>query len=267
MSLPQHAMIATLRRLCEADTRLEAAMLYGSFAYNEADEFSDIDVLLYFADDYLLDIDQTAWIEQIQPVALSYINEFGIRAIVFDNLVRGEFHFDPASHLANFENFRGQWWFPSSAILFDRSGRLAQYLQAVSEKPQRDTLETRDHLCHEFLNRFVFAMNVLARGELARAVELTVWQNDILLHMARLEENQTDHWFTPTRALEHDLSPAAYARFVQCTAPLDKLALWSAYRNAWQWGKAWIQMYSTAYDALVDKIDQRLAELYHQASS
>ena len=39
-------MIERLRALCQEDERLEAAMLYGSFARQEADQFSDIDAML-----------------------------------------------------------------------------------------------------------------------------------------------------------------------------------------------------------------------------
>jgi lincosamide nucleotidyltransferase len=58
----------------------------------------------------------------------------------------------------------------------------------------------------------------------------------LLLGMARLVEGATDHWLTPARRAEQDLSPEAYARFRDCAAPLDPDALWRAYRAAWEWG-------------------------------
>lgn len=262
MTSLQQTMIDTLRRVCHEDARVEAAMLYGSFAYGEADEFSDLDVLLYFDDEALKDLDQQAWAAQIHPIALSYINDFGIRAIIFDNLVRGEFHFDPASTIPHLERFKGVLWFPSSAILLDRDGKLAHHLQVLAEKPQRDTPKVRATLCNEFLNRFLFSINVLKRGELMRAVELLVGLNDLLLQMIRLDEKQTDHWITPTRAAETELSAAAYDRLIQCTAPCDKSALWEAYHAAWQLGKTWIDAQNQTYNALITKIDQRLNEYY-----
>jgi hypothetical protein len=111
------------------------------------------------------------------------------------------------------------------------------------------------------LNSFVFGMNVLARGEYARAVELMVWMNDTLLRMTRLDEKQTDHWHTPTRAVEHELSSAINARFVACTAPAEKNALWNAYRAIWEWGKAWISANAPQYHDLLATIDQRFRQL------
>jgi lincosamide nucleotidyltransferase len=54
----QHVMIDRFTHICEQDTRLDSAMLYGSFATGEADQYSDIDVMLY--DISLAEIDQLA---------------------------------------------------------------------------------------------------------------------------------------------------------------------------------------------------------------
>jgi lincosamide nucleotidyltransferase len=260
-SLPQHEMIETLRRLCREDSRLEAAMLYGSFAYGEADEFSDIDVILYFSDDMLKDVDQRAWVAQIRPVEVFYVNEFGNRVAIFDNLVRAEFHFDPVSHMSNLDALRGVIWFPTDdVILLDRHGKLAPHLQLLNEKPAHDTDATREHLSNEFFNWFLFGVNVLARGEYARAVEILHIVQDQLLRMARLDEHQTRHWMTPTRALEHEISTEVYTRYAQTHPTLDKRALWSAYRTAWQWGKSWIQKYGTNHDNLITKLEKHLTE-------
>jgi lincosamide nucleotidyltransferase B/F len=258
-------MIETLRRLCQADTRIEAAMLYGSFVYDEADEFSDIDVILYFADHALKDIDQRAWAAQIRPIELFYVNEFGNRVAIFDNLIRAEFHFDPVSHMSNLDTMRGVVWFPSpeKVILLDRDGRLLPHLQQLNEKLERDTAATRELLGSEFLNWFLFGTNVLARGEYARAVEILHLVQDQLLRMARLDEHQTHHWMTPTRALEHEISAEVYARYVKTTPKLDKRVLWDAYLVAWQWGKSWIQAQGSHHNSLIDKLEKRLIQHAH----
>lgn len=46
--LQQEAMIERTRRVCREDERLVAAMMYGSFAQGERDEFSDIEFILFF---------------------------------------------------------------------------------------------------------------------------------------------------------------------------------------------------------------------------
>jgi len=88
----------------------------------------------------------------------------------------------------------------------------------------------------QFANQFLFGINVLRRGEYARALEMLGIVGRALLGMARAGEGTTDHWLTPSRLLERDLSPDAYARFRACTADLDESALWRAYRAAWTWG-------------------------------
>lgn len=265
--LLQEAMIERLRHICRQDRRIVAAMLYGSFTRAEADAFSDIDVALFFADETLGEIDQRAWVSQIAPVELYYVNEFGNGVAIFDNLVRGEFHFDAASDMHKVETWKGNAWFPSLAatLLVDPTGQLARHLQALTGPPPLyDTPERARFLSDSLVNWVLFGANVLARGEVARALEILRIVHDYLLWMVRLVEHSTAHWATPTKSLEQDISPAAYARFVACTANMDEVALWRAYLVAWGWGKelmlALAQRHGFAMpETLVLKLDSQLA--------
>jgi lincosamide nucleotidyltransferase len=268
--LPQEGMIERLRQICEQDERVVAAMLYGSFSLQEADQFSDIDCILFFEDDALGEVDQKAWVAQIAPVELYYKNEFGNGVAIFDNLVRAEFHFDPASTMDIVKTWRDGGSYPSveAALLVDRSGRLTQNLKTLTAPPpRRNTPEMVEHLCQSFLNWILFGSNVLARGERARALEILTLVHDYLLRMARLEEGATRHWMTPTRLLERELSPQAYARFVECTATVEQEALESAYWEAWRWGNEMMQVVSGANTvalptSLIKKLDHRLARQF-----
>ena len=117
--LPQEEMIERLRRTCQKDARLVAGMLYGSFTRSERDAFSDIEGVLFFEDEALAEIDPTAWIGQIAPVRLYFVNEFGVGTAIFEtplpneSLIRGECHFCPASTMADVESWQGKVWFPS----------------------------------------------------------------------------------------------------------------------------------------------------------
>lgn len=238
---PQPAMLAKLGAVCAADLRLQAAMLYGSFALDEADRFSDLDIMLYFEDAALAQIDPAGWAAQIAPLALHYSNEFGNFGVIYENLVRAEFHFSPFSSLPALANFKGKAWFPDleRVILLDRTGSLRDHLQALSgPRPVYATAEEAQFLYHSLLNWSLFGLNVLLRGETARALEILHLLNDHLLRMARLLENQTGHWITPTRALERELSEAAYRKFQACQAQLEPFAARQAYRAAWEWGLA-----------------------------
>jgi lincosamide nucleotidyltransferase len=66
---------------------------------------------------------------------------------VFENLVRGEFHFDPASSMERLESFRGviQFAHLEDTILLDRKGLLTRQILRLSEpvdphQQQKDAL-------------------------------------------------------------------------------------------------------------------------------
>lgn len=236
--LPQEQMLARLRELCAQDERMVAAMLYGSFTRNEGDQYADIECLLYFQEGHLPDIDPQAWVSQIAPVDLYFVNEFGVGTAIFHNLVRGEFHFDPASKLAVAESWQGLLAFPSleTTLLLDRTGDLARYLAPIiGPPPRQDAPEQVQALINRAINWSLFGLNVLARGELLRALELLNTLHRHLLHMLRIRDASYAHWLTPSKSAEQDLPAADIARLAECTAPMQRAALWQAYRATWAW--------------------------------
>jgi lincosamide nucleotidyltransferase B/F len=263
--LPQEAMIERVRRICRLDEHLVAAMMYGSFIQSEGDEYSDIEFVFFVKEDAL--IDQKKWVAQIAPVELYFINEFGVGTAIFDNLVRGEFHFDKASDIKKVdESWRRTDWLPSLdvTLVLDRTGELTRRLKMVVGSPlDRDTPEQAQFLCRGFFNWFLFGLNLLARGELARALDYLGSVQRYLLWMVRLLERTMTHWPTPSKALERDISEAAYARYAACTACLDEETLWSAYLSAWGWGKEMTLSLAERHDVvlpstLYGRLDRRL---------
>lgn len=237
--LPQDELIARLAQICQEDERLLAAMHYGSLARREADRYSDLDIRLFFADEAAAEIDQRAWLSLIAPVELFYVNEFGSSVAIFENLVRGEFHFDPAGEMARLAEYGDRVRYPAleTTAIVDKTGQLAEHLAALIGPPlNHETAGEAQYLGDSFLNWFLFGFNVLSRGEYARALEIMALIHDNLLRMARIEEGRTERWISPTRALEKDISSAAYRRFQACTSALDHAALQSAYRACWEWG-------------------------------
>jgi lincosamide nucleotidyltransferase B/F len=267
----QEAMIARLRDLCLQDERVVAALLYGSFTRGEGDAFSDIEAALFFVDDALRTLDQQAWVQQIAPVALYFDDDFGHHTAIFTNLIRGEFHFEPASAMATVASWQGNAWFPNldAAVLVDRTGKRAPHLQALTgPPPNRDTPACVQRLFANFINAVLLGTNVLTRGEVARALEVLAQVHRNLLWMARLLEHATEHWPTPARAAEQDLSAAACARYVACTAPAQQDALWMAYRASWIWGREMMQALArrhnlSVHGALLAQMDRRLLEQQH----
>ncbi len=120
-------------------------------------------------------------------------------------------------------------------------------------------------LCDSFTNWILFGHTVLTRGELARSLEILGSVQRYLLWMSRLDEQATQHWPTPSRALEQEISPAAYARYTACTPILDREALMEAYAAAWAWGRKLMSSLDAHYDIALPKglhasLDKRLLE-------
>jgi lincosamide nucleotidyltransferase B/F len=68
----QKQLIARVRELCEADSELAAALMYGSFASGEADEHSDIEFWLFFTPDRLVAIDPHTWCSRSPRSVICY---------------------------------------------------------------------------------------------------------------------------------------------------------------------------------------------------
>jgi hypothetical protein len=130
----QEKMIARVRELCRSDERIAGAWMYGSFTRGEGDVYSDIEFLIYLEDAAQAVFDPIPWLEQVAPVGLYFINEFGVGTAIFENLIRGEFHFDRASDMAKIRELRHASGFPAveSMLISDRTGELSTHRAAIS---------------------------------------------------------------------------------------------------------------------------------------
>src|SRR5215204_1756593 len=169
--LPQEVMIERVRELCDQDERVVAALMYGSFALGEGDRFSDIEFYLFFYDEALGDLQEQVWVAQVAPLELYYVNEFSNGTAIFEDLVRGEFHFQAASNVGLVDAWESAW-FPSleSAVLVDKNGELSGRVgRLVRRPPEMDTPERALFLCRSLMNWTLTGANLLERGEYARA--------------------------------------------------------------------------------------------------
>jgi lincosamide nucleotidyltransferase B/F len=268
--LPQTELINAVRRICQQDNRLVAALMYGSYTRGEGDDCSDIEFVLYFQDDALPNVNKLGWITQAAPVELLVEDGFGNTVAIFDQLVRGEFHFEPASKMAEVRTWKLDTWAPSvdAMRVLDRTGELSGHLAClVGPPPQRANPEYLLELSGRFFNTLLFGTNVLRRGERARALDHLNHLHRILQWLVRLVENQMDHFPSPAKSFEADISPAAYRRFEQCVATLAPGSLEKAYHCAWQWGKELLATLSEQHHlalpfTLISKIDQRMTDWF-----
>jgi lincosamide nucleotidyltransferase B/F len=263
--LQQEVMIEKVRALCERDERVVAALMYGSFTLGQGDRFSDIEFYLFFEDEALEGLDEEAWVGQIALLELYYVNEFGNATAIFENLIRGEFHFEAASRMGLVDSWQTTW-FPSleSAVLVDKAGELSPRVSRIVRRPpDLDTPERALFLCCSLMNWTLMGVNLLKRGEYARAEAFLTLIHGHLLQAVRLVEGRTINWLSPSRRLEEDVSAGSYERFRACTAALDAEQLVRAYTSTWEWSRELMDELATRHafplpEALLKKLNRHI---------
>lgn len=264
----QQKMITRFRAACAEDERIEAALMFGSFATGEGDPYSDVEFALFIGDEHVEDFDERAWLDAVSPLGAFFRDDFGHHTALFQNGVRGEFHFMRASDVAVVDQWRSYAWFPSlaAAVVVDRTGELSRYARTlVGGPPSRGGAPLVESLALNLINLMLFGANLLNRGEWARAWALLSKAHENLLKLVRLQEGATDHWPTPSRALEADISAGAYGRYLRCTAGAQPNALVAAYRESWAWS---LELFATLVEplnlamptAVIAKVDELLNE-------
>ncbi|WP_051871574.1 nucleotidyltransferase domain-containing protein [Streptomyces sclerotialus] len=235
------ARVARLREVAEADPRVAGVLLYGSWTVGEADEHSDLDAYVYVADAEPAAFDGREFVERLAPVSLAYTNMYGILAVVFADLMRGEFHFEPAGRgVEEVRGWRGMVHLPDpgAAVLLDRSGRLTEAARTLQDFRPPEPVATAQGCADELANWTLMLGHVLARGETARGHALL--QTIIApqqLQLCRLLRGSTGHWLTPSRALEADLPAADVARYTATTCAARPEELRSAAEASWRWSR------------------------------
>jgi len=263
--LQQEVMIEKVRELCQTDERVVAALMYGSFAFSQGDGFSDIEFYLFFIDEALDGLEEEGWLNQIAPLELYYVNEFGNGTAIFENLVRGEFHFEAASNVGLVDAWETAW-FPSlgSVALVAKSGELSRLVsRLVRRPPDLDTPERAIFVCRSLMNWTLMGTNLLKRGEYARAEAFLTLIHGHLLQAVRLVEGKSANWLSPSRRLEEDVSAASYERYRVCTATLNAEQLVRAYTSTWEWGRELMDELAKRHvfvlpEALLNKLDQHI---------
>ncbi|AJP00526.1 DNA polymerase subunit beta [Streptomyces cyaneogriseus subsp. noncyanogenus] len=233
--------IARLREIARAEPHLEGVLLYGSWTLGEADAHSDIEAYLYVQDEHVDTFDAPAFLARLAPLELAYTNMYGILAVVFDDLMRGEFHITAAGPgIDEVPTWEGMVHLPrpEAAVLLDRTGRLTRAARRLAEFRPPEPVTTAQRLTDELANWTLMLTHVLNRGEIARAHALL---HSVIapqqLQLCRLLRGSTAHWLTPSRALEQDLPASDQDRYTATTSAARDPELRTAARNSWSWSR------------------------------
>lgn len=233
--LKQKLIIEAVQKACEQDVQVASCMMYGSFTKGEGDQYSDVEFYIFIEDHSFDHFQSRKWVANIAPYDLMFFNEYGTEVVIFSNFIRGEFHFLPASKLEIIKSFKSTGVFPDVESMFisDNTGRLRESLEYLGGKgPERMTDENVNFAFHNFVNAWLLGINVMRRGELARALEVLTNVQKFILQLLRISERNVDRWLNSTKNLEKDLSPEAYEDYVLITARLQKEELENAYAHA-----------------------------------
>lgn len=232
--LYQHALIDRVRARCAADEGLDAALMYGSFAKGEADEHSDVEFWLFHTPEARAALDPAAWCTALDRGVTAVLrNEFGAHVAYFPGLVRGEFHFATTDDLPGLADWPERGAPVEKMAVLDRRGVLARTLAALPARHSPPhTAEQVAAACEPLANWLVLTRNLLERGETLRAWDALAHTQRHLTWIARLAEDATGHWLTPSRAAERELAPETVAALAAATAPAEPDALRAALRGA-----------------------------------
>lgn len=215
-------MIEKTKSIANNDSNVSAVLMYGSFTKNEGDQYSDIEFYIFMKS--LDNVHTENWISQIHPLALYFTNEYGSEVAIFDNMVRGEFHFLTTRGMSVINSWDGLVAFSdfNKMMLVDKEGLLATTLSQIkTPTPDRTAPANRLWLGQSLLNVLLTTSNLIKRQEFAHAYQSLASVQKYLLWLIRIETSQTSHWESPTKCLEKDIDKRWYAEFHQTTCELN----------------------------------------------
>eukprot|EP01041_Mallomonas_annulata_P033618 gene33618-56266_t len=168
--MTQLQMINKTKSIAQQDENISAVFMYGSFTKNEGDKYSDIEFYIFVKNKENFSAEK--WVNQIHPVALYFINEYGTEVAIFENLVRGEFHFLKTEEIEIIKSWDGIVTFSDfdQMNLIDKDGHLTKTLNQIKTKsPERITNENILWLSQSLLNVVLTTSNLIKREEFAHA--------------------------------------------------------------------------------------------------
>lgn len=257
----QLQMIERVRQVALEDEAISAVLMYGSFTKGEGDKYSDIEFYIYHRAGVCPD--KQAFVAQVAPVALFFTNEFGTEVAIFENMIRGEFHFHPVSDVEDVKSWAAVISFEhkDKMNLVDKDGALTEVLAAIAPvRPQRDTPENRENLAHNLLNNLLFVNNLVLRGEYAHAHQLFGFIQRYIIWLIRLHLGKDKHWEAPGKKLEEDIPHEWLLKYGQCVPSLDGESLRGSFRSAVELSKWLFEALGIAENTrlVLNKVDASL---------
>ena len=234
LNMKQLYLIDEFKKKSIEDCTISAVLMYGSFIKGEGDKFSDIEFYIFLRDD--CHIDKYKWISSVNPIDLIFVNEFGTDVVIFDNLIRGEFHFLPLKEISIIKSWQGHtsFEFKEKMNLVDKDGLLTDVLNDIEPpyEPIRNTPAQIEWLADSLINNLLFASNLFQRGEYAHLHSIFQYIQKYALWLIRIYEQSEKHWESPTKKLEVDISSYWYNKYQTIVPIITRKSLNKALLNA-----------------------------------
>lgn len=246
-------MIDKTKSIAQNDKNVSAVFMYGSFTKNEGDKYSDIEFYIFLNDkeNFLAE----NWVSQIHSLALYFTNEYRSEVAIFENMVRGEFHFLTTKEMVVIKSWDGLVEFSDfdKMVLVDKEGLLTNTLKQIKTKvPDRTATTNILWLSQSLLNALLITNNLIKRQEFAHAYQSLSNVQKYLLWLIRIETSQTKHWESPTKSLEKDIDQNWYSLFQQTTSELNPTDIKTAFKKS-------LELSRKLFDNL--KVEAKLKEL------
>lgn len=251
--MTQLQMIDKTKSIAQNDKNISAVFMYGSFTKNEGDKYSDIEFYIFLKDKEYFSAGN--WVSQIHPLALYFTNEYGSEVAIFENMIRGEFHFLTNDQMEVIKSWDGLVEFSDfdKMILVDKEGLLTNTLEEIETKiPDRTTNKNILWLSQSLLNVLLTTSNLIKRREFAHAYQSLSNTQKYLLWLIRIETSETKHWESPTKSLEKDIDQDWYSLFQQTTTKLEPIDIKAAFKKS-------LELSRELFDKL--KVETKLKEL------
>lgn len=229
----QLQMIDKTKSIAQRDANVSAVFMYGSFTKNEGDQYSDIEFYIFLKNKE--NFSSEKWVNQIHPVALYFTNEYGSEVAIFENMIRGEFHFLKTGEVEIIKSWEGMVTFSDfdQMNLVDKDGLLAKTLDQIKVKsPERTTTQNTAWLSQSLLNVLLTTSNLIKRGEFAHAHQSLSNVQKYLLWLIRITTGKTRHWESPTKSLEKDIDPTWYSAYKAATSDLQPENIRSSFKSS-----------------------------------
>ncbi|MCW5850073.1 MAG: aminoglycoside 6-adenylyltransferase [Anaerolineae bacterium] len=183
---PSHQLLLSrFVEVCQADDRVVAAFLHGSYATGTADAYSDIDLGLVTTDAAYQDFlaDRASMIRQLgEPVFLEHFNRPHLVFFILADGVEGELAVGRESEFHHIHT--GPY-----RVLLDKKHILAGVVFTGDEPSQADQVETLRQLVYWFWHDLSHFITAMGRGQLWWAHGQLEALRGYCVNLARLRQN------------------------------------------------------------------------------